>query len=410
MGKTTIEQKKNIWYVENKIVYPEVINERELHAIERGVSENLLPIRIQHKKKAILLKSTISGLIPLKTYLSSIMTKKMFLGIVYHLVTIVKECEQNLMNTSNLMLNLDYIFIEPRTKRVTCLFWPIVNNQHPHYPSEFFKEMPFHVVFAQHENLDYIKVYIQYFKSGTPFSINRFEKMILELMGKTAENNKTVFSGPTNQAYQLNHGVKVEKSNEHHKDIAYNPLEMNRNHSVSGREVSVFCPKCGELLPKSSKFCSNCGLPLYMDDSTRQIPLMKEEKTELNRIQTENFSETTVLGETTEGTTVLGADMLEEPSFPYLIREKTGEKIHIDKPSFRIGKERQYCDYFIFDNSSISRSHADIITKNGRYFVMDHNSTNKTYVDGRVIPIHQEIEIFSGTKLKLANEEFTFYI
>lgn len=82
----------------------------------------------------------------------------------------------------------------------------------------------------------------------------------------------------------------------------------------------------------------------------------------------------------------------------------------MDKPSFRIGKEKRYCDYFVSDNSAVSRSHADIVTKNKRYYITDLNSTNKTYVDGRAIPVEKEVEIFSGTKLRLANEDFVFYV
>ena len=119
---------------------------------------------------------------------------------------------------------------------------------------------------------------------------------------------------------------------------------------------------------------------------------------------------TTVLGTETGGTTVLGSEELYRPQYPYLIREKNGEKISVDKPSFRIGKEKKFCDYFVADNNAVSRSHADIITREKRYYIVDLNSTNKTYVDNRVIPVEIEMEIFSGAKLKLANEEFVFYI
>ena len=110
------------------------------------------------------------------------------------------------------------------------------------------------------------------------------------------------------------------------------------------------------------------------------------------------------------GTTVLGSEELDTPNFPYLIRNKNNEKIMVDKPSFRIGKERKYSDYFVSDNNAVSRSHADIITREKRYYIIDLNSTNKTYVDGRAIAIEKEIEIFDGTKLRLANEDFVFYI
>ena len=38
--------------------------------------------------------------------------------------------------------------------------------------------------------------------------------------------------------------------------------------------------------------------------------------------------------------------------------------------------------YFIGDNTAVSRSHANIITREGRCFILDTNSTNHTYVNG----------------------------
>ena len=138
----------------------------------------------------------------------------------------------------------------------------------------------------------------------------------------------------------------------------------------------------------------------------------EDEQTEvvIKKNNTQGLSSgTTVLG-ADYGTTVLGSEELDEPVYPYLIREKNQEKIFVNKPSFRLGKEKAFCDYFIFDNNYVSRSHADIITRDGRYYIKDLNSTNKTYLDGRAIPIEKEIEIFSGAKIRLANEDFVFYI
>lgn len=122
-----------------------------------------------------------------------------------------------------------------------------------------------------------------------------------------------------------------------------------------------------------------------------------------------NFGETTVLGSGLIGeTTVLGVDMNAMAPMPYIIRSKNHEKISINKPIFRIGKERSYVDYFVNDNTAISRSHANIITREGRYFIVDTNSTNHTFIDGRMIPSNSECEIGHGTKIRLANEDFEF--
>lgn len=405
MGKTTVELRKNKYMILNKITYPEAINERELYAIAGGLMASLIPVEAETGKKGTTLKTTIEEMMPLHSYFTAIVTKKMFLDIIVQIVAVVKECEKNLMNVNNLMLDWDYIFLDPRTKQLKCIFWPIVNNQHPCSVTEFFKEIPFRVVFSKHESHDYMASYLRYFKNQSPFSINSFEKMIFEWMGKQVENRGHFPSGSTGYAENPPAPSKKEEPKSNSGRIAYNPFGQNEG----AAPATKVCSTCGHPSGEDAKFCVSCGSPLgkpvlpLKAATVETIPAVKA--------NTESFSETTVLSpEDNNGTTVLGADVYEEPAFPYLIREKTEEKISIDKPVFRIGKESRYCDYFVSNNNAVSRSHADLVSKNGRYYIVDNNSTNKTYVDGRAIPVLKEVEIFSGTKLRLANEEFVFYI
>ena len=134
-----------------------------------------------------------------------------------------------------------------------------------------------------------------------------------------------------------------------------------------------------------------------------------------NTSYTENptdFGPTTVLGGTDDGKTAVLSDIpaygAESVKKPVLIRVRNNERIPIDKPYFRIGKEKSYVDYFIGDNSYISRGHASIITKDGHYYIVDNNSRNHTYVNGEIITSSTEVEIRNGDAIKLANEEFEF--
>lgn len=128
----------------------------------------------------------------------------------------------------------------------------------------------------------------------------------------------------------------------------------------------------------------------------------------------QGFGETSVLGATASaGTTVLGTsgDINKAPATnPRLIRSKTMENIPINKPIFRLGKERSYVDYFVTDNSAISRSHANVIIRDGKYYIVDTNSTNHTYVNGNMIQSNVEYEINDKDMIKLANEDFEFRV
>lgn len=120
------------------------------------------------------------------------------------------------------------------------------------------------------------------------------------------------------------------------------------------------------------------------------------------------LEETSLLCEEEETTLLDVATVALEQMPSVLIRQKTGEEIMINKPVFRIGRESGYVDYCVNDNKAISRGHADIITKDGRYFILDHNSTNKTYINDVAIKANKEFEIFGGDRVELADEEFSF--
>lgn len=130
-----------------------------------------------------------------------------------------------------------------------------------------------------------------------------------------------------------------------------------------------------------------------------------------NMTKAGNFGETTVLGVGSEAgeTTVLGASQAQIIK-PYLLRIKNNERIELNKPVFRIGKERSYVDYFVSDNTAVSRSHANIINRDNDFYIVDTNSTNHTYVNGSMIQSNVESKIEHGTKIRLANEDFEFFM
>ena len=146
-------------------------------------------------------------------------------------------------------------------------------------------------------------------------------------------------------------------------------------------------------------------------NNSKEIGAILQPRTNYSQVSA-NFGETTVLGGCVPGeTTVLTAAQAsaQQPA-PHIIRQKNNEKIPINKPRFRIGKEKSYVDYFIGDNTAISRSHADIVTADNTYFIIDMNSTNHTFINGNMIQSGDQVQMNHGDILKLANEEFEFRI
>ena len=93
---------------------------------------------------------------------------------------------------------------------------------------------------------------------------------------------------------------------------------------------------------------------------------------------------------------------------PYLVRRSTGEKIAINRNIFKLGKDAAYVDYFVDNNPTISRSHADIIHKKDGYYVKDKGSLNHTFVDGKKLEPEKSVKLEAGSLLQLSDEVFEF--
>lgn len=94
----------------------------------------------------------------------------------------------------------------------------------------------------------------------------------------------------------------------------------------------------------------------------------------------------------------------------YLIRKKTREQIKINLTEFQIGKSSGDNDYCIMDNPTISRHHAKIVRRDADFFIIDLNSKNHTYLDGKQIECLCEVPLSDQMSIRMANEEFEFKI
>lgn len=117
--------------------------------------------------------------------------------------------------------------------------------------------------------------------------------------------------------------------------------------------------------------------------------------------------ETTLLGEGSEGTTVLGADAAANAC---LIRKKTQERIVVNSAVFTIGKERSKVNYCITGNTSVSRAHAQVTRRGSDFFISDLKSTNGTFVNNAKVMPGQAVMLAEGDVVRMADEEFEFHL
>ena len=93
---------------------------------------------------------------------------------------------------------------------------------------------------------------------------------------------------------------------------------------------------------------------------------------------------------------------------PYLVRKDDGKEIPL-RDGFIIGKEVNKVNYAITGNTSVSRTHAEFSSINGRFYIQDLESKNFTYLNGHQLPSYQKALLNNGDVIRLSNVEFTYY-
>lgn len=94
----------------------------------------------------------------------------------------------------------------------------------------------------------------------------------------------------------------------------------------------------------------------------------------------------------------------------YLVTEKAGtmEKIFINKAEFKIGRLPSEVDY-VSDNMAVGKVHAAIKSINNKYYIVDLNSKNGTYINKQRIESNELYEIKNEDSIIFANSQFKFF-
>ena len=341
--------------VRAKLSFDENINFAELDAFSRLLLKGFLKPK-KTKKRVVEFTGPIG--VSIYSRLQKPISKHDFFLLIEQVVDNIRKINKNKLSLANVIWNINYAFINEATKEIQLIYLPGASLTYGNNITEFFESIVYLTKPIPESDTDYASKFLYYLRNLKSFNITAIESFI----------------------------QKEDPS----------AIKTIRKHNVGSS---------GFMTDKQRDYLEH-----YDEDDDEATGLLEEdEATGL----LEDEEATGLLDEETglmvdENETGL---LEEEPPvhFPTLLRVFTNETIQINKPVFRIGKEKSFVDYFVSNNNAVSRSHADIITRGQHYFVIDLNSKNKTYINGQPLPIQQECEILNGNQLRLANEEFVFY-
>lgn len=341
--------------------FDEEISSREADILSRIDLRGLLKPKKINKSK--IEYSGPSG-ISLAERLQRPIDKQEFFNYMAQIVLVTKKIKKNNLFVNNLVLDYRYVFVNEQTREMLFIYVPLITN---------------HIIIDILGFMEGITYSIIPLQGERPIFISKFQFFLKNLKSYDEDiiYNYILGEEPSIKKSSNSSGFMTDKPKDYYAHYDNNVIDDE---------------KTGLLIEDNEE-----PTGLLVDDNPTGLLVEDDEDTGL-LIEDNSCGDNALLVKN------------QNIKYPTLYRILTNERISINKPVFRIGKEKSYVDFFVSNNNAVSRSHADIVTRGNRFYIMDLNSKNHTYIDGQIIPVRCEIEIFNGCRVKLANEEFVFEI
>jgi pSer/pThr/pTyr-binding forkhead associated (FHA) protein len=149
----------------------------------------------------------------------------------------------------------------------------------------------------------------------------------------------------------------------------------------------VYCPECGFQNPEVANYCAKCGALLVRDESGSDTTM----------------SYTPEEGED-EGAAILDEIKTEGPAL--VVRSgggRAGEHFVLEQEATTVGRSPD-CDVFL-DDVTVSRRHAQVLRRDGQFFIEDKGSLNGTFLNRRRI---ESAPLEDGDELQIGKYKLTF--
>lgn len=384
----------------------------EADKLKNNKVPGLLPCVVINKEDEAYFRYDLVSEVTLSQQTTNPLTKDQLHSYFSNIIETLIESERLGLNVNNFVFDENYIFIDNFSNRLILLYMPIKNNifekvsireyftsfLHSHSYDEnddlaFFVRLHNYLATSEEINLYALQQKLNELLLNKPTSPQSFRKFPIQ-----DEEPKTPnYYSPSSEikASEENGVITSEYSSKKVDKKTKQKLEIEEE--VQYKRITR--TELGEGNPLLSGGTSinikpNVGSPISFDTDEPD----EEEGTTVLTAYKEPEEE--------EGTTALGVGARFQQQQPFLLTS-TQEKIVLSKRVFKIGRDPGITDY-TSNNKVIGRVHAELITENGEYFIVDQESRNGSYVNGVKLVPKNKVKIKHEDKIKLANEEFVF--
>ncbi len=443
MAKFKVLEKQGQIGIRCKLTGNEQINSGEILYFSQNFIKGFMQPSVEDAGKLIFIGA--QG-VPLSRFLKQVITKEQFFPIVAQVIEIYKAAVNRNLPLQNVVLSPDFIVINPNTGEMSFVYAAITTPQpmNDGYTS-CMNRIASIAHFATQEDLNAVGNFLNFINGLGSFSVPEMESYIMKAAPitynivirqpfnppaaqpapaaapQTAPVQEAAPAAPVQEVKPEPAPVqetKPEPVKEEEKPAVQSapavqipqPAPVEAPPVIHADEAKVKEIKAPEVPAapedKASEPVQEVKQPEPEAKKPEPVQEVKQPEPEIKKpepVQEVKQPEP----EVKKPEPVKESTPAEQPA-PKLTRRSNGETFSVNKPVFKLGKERAKVDFCITGNKTVSRVHATLYVRGGECFVQDNNSTNRTFVNGEPIAVQTEIKLKKGDVLKLSNEEFDF--
>lgn len=351
--KLTAQKEGTPRYFSAKLGWKEAFEPKEIELLSSNMLSMLIPPENVQGRKNNVIQYNITQYSTLEFYLTCILSKEQLIDVLKQCVHTFRELQKVYLNYNNLVLDFKQIYVLLSDGTLHFIYLPLSNSKRENSIPEFFCSLLRKANRSTYEQVTFIESCLAWLERPAPFVLDAFETFIAD------------------------GGVDAEKPYKQYENsaVVVSPVQQS--------DAQQFCP-----VETQQKIYQD------MNMDTRDHTVSFFEQSQYN-----------------DGTVILMDYGMEPVQKYYILRVSTQERVELNNFPFLVGSEAGKVSYYVKDNPAVSRRHAEF-TKNGegKVFITDQKSTNKTYVNNCVLEPYQAVELHDGDEVRLANEDFTFIV
>ena len=355
--------------------------EETLDSLAMGMLSNnqipgILPVSCIRTDSGQVVRFRISSLTALAGGWSGAITRQKLLTFLTSFCRAALECRDYLLDPERIVLGWDRVFLDPLTGEARVAYLPVLGAQvQQPTAGAFLRDLLQHTTFAPNEDSSHIPILLNAVNQ-TNFSLEELYGQLRQLSaGKTPVQPVTPGKAPQPvqpvrpvQPVQPVQPVRPVQQVQPVQPVRpVQPVQPDQPAPGFAAPRPVRPVQGGTVILGGGAAAADPGATVCLDRSETPAP---------------------------------------QAAAIRLKRRRTGETASVNRPIFRVGREKRVADFCLgAETGYVGSEHAYFLCREDGVYLVDNNSMNHTWLNGQMLPANQPQPVKPGDVIKMADEE-----